>query len=133
MPAGASMPYKQQWVQPNLFVLLLKRLPPIQNLIQQHAIGIYIAGLGGDSPPQQLRCPPVGGLVPLPVHEQLGLFWRLHGRQNRGWLAVGMNALRRLRLMLVPVDMNDLENILLCTAPVFAGSFPVVSACFVRR
>ena len=67
-------------LEPNLFVLFLKRLPPIQDLIQQHAIGIYISGLGGGLPPEQLGGSPVGGLVPLPVQKQLSLFWCLQGQ-----------------------------------------------------
>lgn len=82
MQAPVCQDYQGWWLEPDLLVLLQKRLPPVQNLIQQHAIGVYIAGLGGSFSPQQLRGSPVGGLVPFPEQEQLSLFWRLQGQTN---------------------------------------------------
>ena len=130
--------YSGWWLEPDLYVLLQKRLPPVQNLIQQHAIGVDIAGLGGSFPPQELRGSPVGGLVTLPVQEQLSLFWRLQGQQdggfwplqrpqNRGRIAVSLNTLPQQCLMTTPGGVNSLQYILLRARPCVRWVTAVVS------
>ena len=64
----------------NLTVLLLKGLSPIQHLVQEHAVGIYVCGFAGGLPPEQLRCPPVGGLV-TPPKQQFSPLWPLYVKQ----------------------------------------------------